>query len=184
MIVLLGPICIYLCMVASCGINKARLQQQIATADGIVLQTASGALTVKVSEDQEGEETHYSIQLVDGDGETRYERPFTVVHDMFGGGFVAAIDMDADAGREILAWSAHDKKHAFIIDADAGELRTLPYERSTPVVKALTALWYRTHVELPMTLTLLIPLVAIYYLVAGLIVVSNRRRRKRVPAET
>ena len=179
-VLLLAPLAVWLAMAGACSLDKAAVKRQLRDADGTVLVAANDSLQIQVDQTVEGEVTRYVIRALAPDGGVRHEWRFAADGDMFGGGFVAATDLNADGQPEILAWGAHESRRALMIDVHP-ETHALRHRAPPEKATQLGRRWHRTHVMRPMELGLYLVPLALYYVLAAVILIIARAMAHRKP---
>jgi hypothetical protein len=176
---ILVPILAWLSLVGSCVLDKSRVNRKLQNADGAELKTAGETMRIRVSQTTEGEITRFVIQAVAPDGAVRHKWSFAADRDMFGGGFVAAADLDGDGDREIFAWGVRENREAFYIDVRDGEIAVVRHPNLPRVVDDLGSSWHEAYVSRPMGLGLLVIPLVIYYGLVGMVIAASRHSKPR-----
>ena len=155
--------------------------KKIIDPNDLLWKTDSKQFHVNIDKTQTGEVVHYEIEISNLNGSIIQEWDYNIDYDMFGGGFVGAVDIDGNDDLEIIAWGAHEEDEAFFIDIDGENIKKYPYRKIGH--NDIVDRWYSSHIKRPMELTLLSILLLLYYLMIGLIFtviwfVRQRRIRK------
>ena len=155
-------------------LDKSRVDRRFQPVDDVVLKVAGEPLKVSVSEQVEGEITHYAIRASGPAGTLHREWAFAVDREMFGGGFVKALDLDGDGRPEVLAWDVRQSNEAFVLQSRDGAILETRGKEIPPEVVELADNWYHTHVQRPIGLAFTLVLLVFYYLLAAVILLIAR----------
>lgn len=167
-LILLGPLILWLSLAGSCSLKQVRIDRILKDPDGLMWGKAGRSLTVHLTDRQEGEKTHFSIRVTSADQEVLHTSDMVIDRDMWGGGFVRALDIDGDSDLEILAWGVHEADKSYYLDYSDGRVFQKPLAEAPERTRTLPLEWQKAHVSAPMgTLLFFFPLTG-YYLCLGL----------------
>lgn len=163
------------------GYQRSVLDRQLLDADGVVWKNEKAEYTVETRETKpEAEILVYAIKVinmvtktVDFDKESRFNR------DMFGGGFVKAVQLDNDPELEIISWGKHERKQSFVLDFSRGQVIEIPFDEASRETKDIVSRWYDYNVTKPIETVILIVVLLGYYILYGVVWVVFRIVRKK-----
>ena len=184
LVLLGGPAALFAWAVLSTVLPLGRTNAFLTPADGLVWGSGPSAVRVSVTETEDGEELRFHVAARSGDREV-FARDFAVNRDMWGGGFVRAVQADEDPELEVLAWGLHEQdKTSFLLDHVNGAVEEKP-SREAWGAHDLAREWHQAHVVDPVGHFFFGILLAGYYLVVGVVWAIVRAARKRaLPAPT
>ena len=178
-IFLLVPILLWLSLAGSCMYKQHRTDRLMKEADGLIWGDGPDQLIVHVKEEAEGEKDHYLIQIMKSDGKVAHKSEINIDRDMWGGGFVKAINADDDAELEVVAWGHYEERTNFYIDYSGGIVQQKTFSQVSAEMKTLARDWHEAHVtDGAGLLFLFIPLL-VYYFLCGLILLIVRLWRRK-----
>lgn len=184
---LLLPISLLILFVAYVAYQKWAIDQLMPDAHGIVWTDDTVIYTVEIlSRDSVSETRSYVIRVVDTTGTTIYETEASFDFDMFGGGFVRAVQVDDDPEMEIVAWGAHESSEAFFLDFSHGSVKERPLAEVPANMSKLAMLWHDYNIKKPVETVLYGLLLIVYYVLYVIVWLSLRlmRRKKTVDPGT
>jgi hypothetical protein len=177
---LILPVGLWVCLWGYCTIRKTLVRRQIHEADGLCWGMGEKQLTIQVDQSVEGESTQYRVIAKRPDGLVAHRTEFRTDSDLWGGGFVAAVQADEDPDLEILAWGTQEG--SLLLDYVDGQVSEIPNDEVSSPIQELGSTWmdagFRSHAA---ALALLIPLGFYYGFVAvvwGLIRGAKRLLRR------
>ena len=100
--------------------------------DGLLPPTALGwrlderPVEIAIDHRVDGELEHYALDFRCG-GRLVHRSAFTIDHDLFGGGFVGALDLDDDGRLELVLATRAGPRASRVIEVDDGQLRERPF---------------------------------------------------------
>lgn len=171
---LIGPLIFLVFMAGDRFFQLKKINKILKNADGIKLIHDHEELTVHVSEKSIKETTQHTILLTPSGKKAIQEYSFTIDWDMYGGGLVAAIDLNEDGDLEIVAWGIHESEQSFYIDVAGKKIIERPYKKISPNLKLLFQKWHTINVMKGMELSILTILLFLYY--SALLVIFFIRR--------
>lgn len=185
--IIFGPLLFWIISIGVSLIEIKRVNKKLIDPNDLLWRTDSKQFHVNIDKTQTGEVVHYVIEISNLNGSIIQEWEYNIDHDMFGGGFVGAVDIDGNDDLEIIAWGAHEEDEAFYIDIDGENIKKYPYRQIGH--HDIVNRWYSSHIKRPMELTLLSILLLLYYLAIGMIftvvwLVRRRRTRKTKNAQS
>lgn len=184
---LLVPLLLWLSLVGSCMYKQHRIDQLIGKADGLVWGDESRQLAVQIKKKPEGETYHYLIQVMKTDGSIAHESEIVIDFDMWGGGFVEALNADDDAELEVVAWGAHEAEGSYFLDYSGGHVEQRPLSEASNEMKTFVRDWHAAHVTDRAGVFFLFFPLAGYYVLLGLVLLIVgiwHRRKYRSTAKT
>lgn len=143
---LLVPLLLWLSLLGLCMYKQHRTERLLQEADGLLWGDGSDQLTIRIKKEQKGEAYHYVIRVIKTDGRIVYESGMVINHDMWGGGFVEALNVDEDAMPEVVAWGAHEEKTSYFLDYSKGLVEQKPFSEASSEVRAFARDWHAAHV--------------------------------------
>lgn len=178
-LLLLGPLLLWLSLAGSCFLKQVRIDRILKEPEGLEWGNAGGRLTVRVTDQQEGEKIRYSLRVTSSDQGVLHTSELVIDRDMWGGGFVKALDIDGDSDLEILVWGVHEAGNSYYLDYIAGRVVQKPLAEAPERTRALALEWQRAHISAPLgTLLFFFPLAG-YYLCLGLFTIGFRAYSRR-----
>ncbi|MBW1692741.1 MAG: tetratricopeptide repeat protein [Deltaproteobacteria bacterium] len=177
-IFLLVPILLWLSSIGSCIYKHYRTDQFMKEADGLIWGDNSTRLIVRVQDKLIGEKNHYRILVVKPDGKIAHESEMIIDNDMWGGGFVKAVNADDDAELEVVAWGAHEARESFYLDYLEGIVQQKSFSHATTETKDLAREWHNDQDADLVPFFLFFPLI-VYYILFGIVSLVVRLWRRR-----
>ncbi|MFH0800148.1 MAG: hypothetical protein V2A66_08235 [Pseudomonadota bacterium] len=139
-------------------------------ADGLVWGTGKDRYVVRVEKTKpEVEIIHYNVKVSQSDGKLIHAYDFWVDLDMYGGGFVKAIQADSDPEREIIVWGRHEYKQSFLLDFSEGNVVEKTYDLFSGKTKDLIFRWSDLYIMRPRANIFLGFVLIGYYFICGII---------------
>jgi hypothetical protein len=179
------PLLLWISLIGSCVIKQYNLDRVIKEPDGLTWAQNSDSLSVNVRKDITGEVETIVIRITNPAGTNVHVSTMDIDHDMWGGGFVKAVDVDSDGTLEVMAYGIRERKTSFYLDFQNGEIRKKFYGEWPDYALRLVEDWRTVHFDYRMGGFLLFFPVAGFYLLYGLIRLIYglvKRRRKSKPA--
>lgn len=127
------------------------------------------------------------VEALDARGETVARRSLQINEDLWGGGFVAAMQVDDDPALEVVAWGAHESdEDRFYLDYADGVVTILPFSQASGEARALAIERHQVQAGNRAGVVVLVVLAFFYYAALGLAwvvvrVVTSIRRRTASP---
>ena len=144
-------------------------------ADGLVWKDGSQSRVIAVEESEQDETVTYRVRVAEGNRNI-FEISLVVDWDMWGGGFVKAVQADQDNDLEVLMWGR--REGGWLLDHQGGRIIKTPFDKAPEPVIALSEKWYDHHYS-KLIPALVLPVVIVYYLGYGLIRLVMRARQKK-----
>jgi len=141
--------------------ERKQIDKKLLEADGLVWQSDEKQFVVRVHQREDGELLHIQIIVADPDDKEVYITSEVIDRDMFGGGFVRAVQVDKDPAKEIIVWHTRAQ---YYLDFSEGNVIKVPFDGVPQQVKDLAKNWHRYNVMAGMEMTLLILSVGCYYI--------------------
>jgi hypothetical protein len=147
-------------------------------ANGLTWGKGDEQITVQVKQRSLGEQKFFEIQLIGKNRQDLEKLIFTINEDMWGGGFVKAVQADDDPELELIAWSTHENRDSFLLDHHEGKIRETPFDNTSQKIQGLAFEWRQAHVINGMTLSVFVIFVVVYYIFIGIIWLIFRTVKK------
>ena len=174
-------------IVLICGVllhfsyERRQIDSQLLEPGGMIWKTGKQEYTVHIDKQEEGELLHISIRVTDPENTDIYKIRETIDRDMFGGGFVRAVQTDKDPEKEILVWHA---RSSYVLDFKEGRVETISFKKVPKTVKMLAKNWHKYNVMAGLETTLLFLFVSCYYVIYFIsnciLNFYNRKKKKRL----
>jgi|GEM_PF-3035431 len=150
--------------------SQANVDDNFVEANGLIWGKGDEQITVHVQQTTSGEQKSYEILLAGNNSQTPGKYVFTLDEDMWGGGFVKAVQADGDPELELIAWGIHEYRDSFLLDHHEGKIRKIPFANTTKEMQDLSAQWRQAHINNGMTLSFFVIFAVVYYSFIGIIV--------------
>lgn len=139
-----------------------------------------GQITAHVQQTSTGEQKSFEILFIGKNHQAPEKYIFTlnIDVDMWGGGFVKAVQADDDPELEVIAWGIHEYRDSFLLDHHEGQIRKIPFANTPQDIQLLSAQWRQAYIINGMTLSFFVIFVAVYYIFIGIIVLIARIIKK------
>jgi len=178
-ILLVWPIVLICGVLLHSSYERRQIDSQLLEPDGMVWNTGKQEYTVHIDTQEEGELLHVDIRVI-GPGNTGiYTIRETIDRDMFGGGFVRAVQTDKDPEKEILVWHA---RSSYVLDFKEGRVEMVSFDKVSQTIKDLATNWHKYNIMAGLETTLLFLLIFCYYIVYlivnGILKFYNRKKLK------
>ena len=174
------PILTYLIFITFSG--QAAVDDKLMDVNELVWGKDDEKITITVKQTTSGEQVSYEISLIGNNRPTLENYTFIIDRDMWGGGFVKAVQADDDPELEVIAWGIHESRDSFLLDYHKGKVRKIKFTNASKDVQSLASRWHQAHVMNGMTLSVFGMFLVVYYLFVGgiwLIIKAIKRFRKR-----
>jgi len=182
---LLAPLLCWFGLIGYCIVGKSRANKGMGEADGLVWGSGESKVTVRVVSNLQGEIRKHSITATKPNHAALLETEFSVDEDMWGGGFVKAMQADQDPELEVVAWGHHEFKESFFLDYVDGDVLKRPFNEASPEAREKARYWHETNVMNPkVPLFAFFPLAAYYTLAAMILLILRFVRRRRIPSSS
>ena len=160
----------------------SRIFSQMQDADGFVMGTADDRYVVHTKSSVANEIVTDVINVTDKNGKLVKSNSISMDHDMFGLGFVRAMQADSDPELELVAWGTNIREgKPFFLDFTDGRITERPLEElseaAQDLIKAFKTTTLRTYGLTAFTIVLT-PVYYIIYIIIFLIKVVIGRRRQ------
>ena len=175
MLLLVWPIILLLGMWWNFSYQRQQVDKKLLEADGLVWKAGEEQFVTQVNQREEGELIHIRIKIIGPENKEVYKTSEVIDRDMFGGGFVRAVQADSDPEKEILVWHA---QASYYLDFSQGSVKKVSFDRIPQQVKDLAKSWHKYNVMAGMTMTLLFLFVVCYYILYILVKVILRLFKK------
>jgi len=158
--------------------QRHNIDKKIVDANGLVWTAGGKQFVVQVNEREDGELLEIGIVVVGPEKKEIYKKIEVIDRDMFGGGFVRAIQVDQDPENEIVVWHARAK---YYLDFSEGKVTDVSLEQAPRQIKDLAERWHKYNVMAGMEITLWLIFVLgyymVYFLVKGAIGLFKRKKK-------
>ncbi len=167
LLILILPVLVFVGYIIFLAHGRYQLNLKLSDADRLVWESGEPVLNVRVSSIEKGEILHYVIQVTNDQQITIYEDELTVDRDMFGGGFIRAVQADKDSDLEILIWTRGNNK--YILDYQPPHVKRLSFDSAPKRLKDMANQWHRFNVIGGIEIVILLVLTGGYYLIYAII---------------
>ena len=161
--------------------NDSQIYGRMQDANGLIMGTADNRFVVHVKRNIENEVTTDVIVVTDHDGKVVLDTTVSMDHDMFGLGFVKAMQADSDPEPEVVAWGNNIRKGGtFFIDYVDGKIVKRPLDEMSGAAKELIEDYKQINAQaftLFFYFIVLTPLYYILYLIVRLIVRASAKKK-------
>ena len=123
------------------------------------------------------------IKVVDRSGSAVHETEVSFDFDMFGGGFVRAMQVDDDPDMEIVAWGAHESRKGLFLDFYDGTVMERSFAEVPDNISQLANQWHDSSIKKPVETVLFGFLLIAYYGLYLIIWLGLRLIRRKKPAD-
>lgn len=165
-ILLVWPIVLLLGVLLHISYQQHQIDNILMDADGLVWQSAGTQFAVQIMTREEGELLHIGIDVINPEKKRVYKKAEVIDKDMFGGGFVRAVQLDQDTEIEIIVWHARAK---YYLDFSAGNVIEISFDQAPQEVKDLAENWHKYNVMAGLEITMLLIFMLGYYILTILI---------------
>lgn len=181
-LLLLWPIPVLAYLIFITLSSQANVDDKLMEANGLIWGKGDEQITVQVKQSSSGEQESLEILLSGKNRQNLEKFLLTINKDMFGGGFVKAVQADDDPEFELIAWGSHEEQESFLLDHQKGEIRKTPFTKASKDIQNLAIQWRQAHVMNGMTLSVFVIFSAGYYIfvvILWLIIKFVRKNRAR-----
>jgi hypothetical protein len=158
--------------------SQADVDDKFMEANGLIWGKGDEKITAHVIQTSSGEQKSFEIQLIRNNHQAPDKYIFTLDEDMWGGGFVKAVQADDDPELELIAWGIHEYRDSFLLDHHEGEIRKIPFANTTKNIQSLSIQWRQAYIINGMTLSFFMIFAVVYYIFMGIIVLIVKIIRK------
>ena len=141
--------------------ERKQINEKLLEADGLVWESGENQFKVRVHQREDGELLHIQIQMMGTGNKEIYSTSEVIDRDMFGGGFVRAVQVDHDPEKEIVIWHT---RAAYYLDFSDGSVKKVSFDQVPQLIKDLAKSWHKYNVMAGLTMTLLLLSVVCYYI--------------------
>ena len=161
-------------------IQKRAVNQNMKDADGLVWEHEGLKYLIEVKEPQpSAEQRLYVIHFIAADTKMiLLSRSISFDFDMYGGGFVSAVQADSDPELEIFAWGMRESRESFILDFSRGTVQVKPFSEAFPELKQLALKWHKYNIMRPFETIIIVVVLIFYYLLFGIFFLIYRKIKK------
>lgn len=158
--------------------SQADVDDKLMEANGLIWVQGNEQIAVQVEQSSSGEQDSFEILLNGNNRQILEKYIFIINKDMWGGGFVKAMQADDDPELELIAWGAHEQRASFLLDHHEGEIRKTPFDNTSQKIQDLAFEWRQAHVINGMTLSVFVIFAVVYYIFIGIIWLIFRTVKK------
>lgn len=159
---------------------NSRIFSQMQDADGFIMGTAENRFVVRTNRSIKNEVATDNIVVTDRDGKVVQNNSISMDHDLYGLGFVKAMQADTDPALEVVAWGNNILKgEAFILDYADGTIIKRPIEELSNTAQGLVESFKKTTLRsygLTVFNIILTPVYYLFYLIVFLILRAFRKK--------
>ena len=170
------PILVYLIFITLS--SQAKVAEELTEANGLKWGKDDEQITIQIKESSMGEQKTFEILTVGKNLDSQNIFLLTINEDMFGGGFVKAVQADDDQELEVIAWGSHEEQESFLLDHQEGEIRKIPIIDASEDIQKLAIEWHQAHVMNGMTLSVFVIFAVGYYVFIGIIWITVKIIKK------
>ncbi len=160
-ILLIWPVILLIGMYWHFSYERKQIDEKLLEADGLVWQSGEKQFVVRVNQREGGELLHIQIKVEDLQNKKNYITSEVIDRDMFGGGFVRAVQVDNDPEKEIVVWHT---RAGYYLDFSEGSVKKVSFDQVPQEIKDLAKNWHKYNVMASLTMTLLLLSVVCYYI--------------------
>ena len=178
----LWPILIMVYLIGSNISDRENVTKKLRNPNDLIWGSGNEQITILVEQTAFDEQSTHEITLFRNDGQILSKDEFIIDKDMFGGGFIKAVQADSDQELELVVWGSHEKDRSYLLDHSGGQVRKIGFNKVPEEIRNLTNEWRQTHVMDRFSIFILGIFFFGYYVVVGIIgiiikIVRNRRFR-------
>lgn len=178
LILLVWPIILLLGVLLYFSYQRYQIDKILLEADELVWEADEKQFTVQVNQHEDGELLHIMIKVVDPEKKEIYKKTEVIDRDMFGGGFVRAVQVDQDSEYEIVVWHSQAK---YYLDFSEGNVTEVSFDHVLLHIKSLAESWRRYNVMAGVETAILLIFVVCYYVfyffVKGILWLFKRKKK-------
>ncbi|MBM9520848.1 hypothetical protein JWG39_13580 [Desulforhopalus vacuolatus] len=182
-LIFLWPISVLVYLIFITLSSQASVDDTLLEANGLIWGQGSEQITVEVNQRSLGEQETFEILLREKNGQHRENFRLTINKDMFGGGFVKAVQVDDDPEFEVIAWGSHEEQESFLLDYQKSQISKIPFTNTSKDIQNIAIQWRQAYVMNGMTFSVFMIFAVGYYIFIGivwLIVKTVKRGRKKI----
>ena len=145
--------------------ERRQIDKEMDEAHGFAWQTGEDRFVVHTKHWKNGELEHIELEVT-GPGNIRLIHTKGVIDwDMFGGGFVKAMQADKDADKEIVFWGG--QRNSFFLDFTGSDVVQIPFDRAAPEARELAGRWHQLNQVGGLEISIMVIFAAAYYVLLG-----------------
>ncbi|MCP3929879.1 MAG: hypothetical protein GY705_12360 [Bacteroidetes bacterium] len=148
--------------------SQSNVAVKLMEANGLIWGNGDEQITVQVKQSSLGEQESYEIQLIGKNRDDPEKYILNIDKDMWGGGFVKAVQANEDPEMELIAWGIHEERVSFLLEHHEGEIRKTLFENTSQNIKDLASEWRQAHVVNGMTLSIFVLFATVNYILIGM----------------
>ena len=176
-ILLIWPIVLLIGTYGHISYKQTQIDKKLMLADGLIWESEEKQFKVKVHQRENGELLHIQINVFDPENREIFTTSEVIDRDIFGGGFVRAIQVDSDPEKEIVIWQV---RTSYYLDFSKGHVKKVSFDQVPQQIKDLAKNWHKYNVMAGITITLLLLFVACYYILYIIVRVILRLFKRKV----
>jgi hypothetical protein len=158
--------------------SQSNVDEKFMEADSLIWGQGNEQITAHVKQTSSGEQKFFEILLIGNNLQAPEKKLFALDEDMWGGGFVKAIQADDDPELELIAWGIHEYRDSFLLDYHEGKIREIPFADTTEDIQSLSVQWRQAYIINGMTLSFFVIFIVVYYIFMGIIWLIFKITRK------
>jgi len=179
----LAPLLLLALVIADYGYQNVQLNRFMRNADGLVIGTGAARLTVQVKHSMEDELSRDVLTVLDSQGKTVLAQTIIMDHDLYGVGFVKAMQVDDDPELEVLVWgNGMVEAQPYFLDFNNGTVQQRPFAEVSPATRNIVLYYQYSQSEFPILLGVILFSLPLYYLLYFIVSWIIRRIIKPTPA--
>lgn len=161
--------------------RSSRIFSQMQEADGLNMGTTENRFVVRAHRTTKNEVTTDVIEVTDRSGKVIRRNSISMDHDLYGLGFVKAMQADGDPELEVVGWGNNIKEgEAFILDFAGGKIIRRPIDALSTAAQELVEAYKKNTLQaygLTVFTIIATPVYYILYLIIFLIVKVFTRKK-------
>jgi len=177
-VILLWPLAVAFYLLGSNYIQRQSVDEVLGNADGVVWGQGQLQAVVRVTQFTRGESDTYSVVVTRGSDQLFADQGFVVDRDMFGGGFVKAIQADSDSELEIIVWGWHEEASSYWLDYSKGVVTQNSFSGAPDQITAAAQNWYQAYIATGLKTAVFAMFCFFYYITLGIIALIVNLVRK------
>ncbi|MCF8067877.1 MAG: hypothetical protein K9L30_04760 [Desulfobacterales bacterium] len=177
--IFIWPILVMVYLIGNNIFDKKNVAIKLSNPNEVVWGSDDEQITILVNQTSFDEQSAYEITLFKNGGQILSKDEFIIDKDMFGGGFVKAVQADSDQELELVAWGSHEYDKSYMLDFSGGQVLKTDFTKAPEEIRNLANEWRQIHVMDRFTILSLGILFFGYYVFVSIIVIIIKVVRKR-----
>lgn len=150
--IIILPVLAVVLLVGNTIYEQRKIDQQLSNANNLVWGSGDDEITFQVQKSSSGELDTYEISQ-HRNNQPRHEKDnFVVNKDMYGGGFINAVQADNDQELEVLVWGIAEEDKSYLLDYSEGKLVKKSFKQLPDEIKDLARQWHEVNITNPMAI--------------------------------